>query len=336
MTVDLRRERERVRHLWHSYANSTPQHEFVCVGAAHLDTIVRLHKPVTSGRTNPVSRVSIRPGGVACNIACSLAKLGRQVTLHCLPPPAKVASRLRTLGIKRVNLGSAKYKCTYTAILNPDGELALGLADMDDYDAVQPAMLTRNFPGRQQGMLILDAAFNVDFIQTAARRARERGWLIAAAGTSPAKVAKLRDIPWSVLVLNEREAAALGDCGSPPALARRLAAATAGVVAVTCGAAGVYLHSGVTTWHQRPPQIEVVNANGSGDVFAAVLYAGLSTGMDLPILLRLATCAGAIHARGRRLNRNQLATAILDAYMCAQPCRVVPQSRQQHNKRNLA
>lgn len=259
--------------LTQAFASKWHATKFACLGAAHLDTITRLVEPAVRNRTNPVHAPTVRPGGVANNIACCLARLGAKVTLHCPPPPAVTSRQLRQLGIQRRNIGQRHHSCGYTAILKPDGELELGLADMEEYDRMGANLLPASFPGPGPGVLVLDAAFAPALMRAAAKQARAKDWQVVGAATSPAKVGRLRNIPFSLFVLNEAEARAFAGAGTAKTLATRIAKRTKGWVAITQGNKGACLATAGTTLQQHPPHCAITDTTGAGDAFTATLAA---------------------------------------------------------------
>lgn len=278
------------------------------MGAAHLDTITKLVAPARHGRTNPVHRTYSRPGGVACNIAAALARLGCPVTLFCPPPPTKVSHWLRAAGIQQRRLGTTAHGCSYTAVLDPAGELELGLADMADYDRMGKKYLPPSFPGRSRtGIAILDAAFKPALHRAAARQAQQAGWLVCGQATSPAKVMRLVDIPFDLFVLNETEAQVLTNQQAPATqLARTIAATTGGWVAVTQGSKGACLAADDKMHTVKPTQPRSSNTTGAGDAFTAALIAALSAARAAvwspAQALEFAVATGSAHARRKTRN----------------------------------
>ncbi len=117
----------------------------------------------------------------------------------------------------------------------------------------------------------------------------------------------LQAAPYLVKANIEEAAAALGE---PPATesdiwraAQRLLESspsdpspTDRIVALTAGRNGAYVICGRERWRAFPPQIQTVNAVGSGDSFLAGLVAGLVQKEPLETALRMAVAAGAANA----------------------------------------
>jgi ribokinase len=130
--------------------------------------------------------------------------------------------------------------------------------------------------------------------------ARADGARIAVSGSwTPQRLSTLKqrtDVPWDLLVLNEKEAAAA--CGQVYDAPRLLSGVAASVV-VTLGAAGAY---GVLNGEPVTAEAIVVPAldtTGAGDAFCAGLLAALIRGQRPACTLAFAACAAA-HLIGQR------------------------------------
>lgn len=119
----------------------------VCIGAANVDKKIKtVHKllPYTS---NPVtSHTSI--GGVARNVAENLGRLGQKVSLISIVGNDSEWQYVKELSnpfmdTDNVIVVEGQSTGTYTALLDADGEMYLGLADMSVYDAMTPDMLAK-------------------------------------------------------------------------------------------------------------------------------------------------------------------------------------------------
>lgn len=286
-----------------SNARMADRLDFIVCGGCHIDRQLQLTAPPQPGRTNP-ARLCERLGGVATNIAVQLAHLGAAVRLVGVQPAdslADIETRLAAAGIEPWLIPQDGDPPSYTAFLAPDGELMMGAATMDLYDAVSLPMI-RSGVKAPLAPLILDANFPAD---TIADMAGEFAGLrpLLAVGTSVAKVARLAPAlsNLNALVLNRAEAVALvGDRMPVDVMAGMLAARLSGdgVVLVSDGAdmAALADHQAVVT--ARPPQISLVNANGAGDVMAARLFYDLvrQPGCALTDRLQAALVAGAAYA----------------------------------------
>src|SRR5215475_13906112 len=126
--------------------------KILCIGAAHIDRRARAIAPVVAGSSNPV-RLSTGWGGVARNVAETLARLGAKVALLSRVGSDAEADRLigalAALGIDtgRVVRAPDAATASYTALIDPDGELVVGIADMAIYDGMDAAFFAPLRPG---------------------------------------------------------------------------------------------------------------------------------------------------------------------------------------------
>src|ERR687883_812684 len=117
-----------------------PTATIVCMGGVVAARVVRLAAPPVAGTSNPGSVVS-SPGGVARNIAENLARLGHRPTLVSVIGDDTVGTSLvtgvRAAGVdaRGVRTVPSEPTAEYIAILDPDGELVLGVAVMGVFDA---------------------------------------------------------------------------------------------------------------------------------------------------------------------------------------------------------
>ncbi len=117
-----------------------------CIGGAHLDRHGILRGPMVLGTSNP-GAVHVAFGGVARNVSENLARLGAEVTLvsrvGCDAAGREVRHHVANLGIDASLFTASETQPTasYTAILESGGELVIGLADMQVYEEITPAVL---------------------------------------------------------------------------------------------------------------------------------------------------------------------------------------------------
>ena len=290
------------------------------IGAAHVDQTIYLEGPVRLGRTNPASHSSIA-GGVAANIARHMASgaisLGRSGALIQFlgvtnsEQGGSLQRDLQTVGIKARFVALAGPAPSYTAILDPDGELVIGAACMDLYDAVTADDILPFIP--KTGCVVMDANFP-KVVLGAAADALPVAMSLFAAGTSVEKVRRLLPIMDRLdgLVLNRAEAAQLVADGSTAEMAQRLAVLMRprGFVLVSDGADVAALAQDGIVVERAPQPLETTgplkSVNGAGDAMAARLFALYLQGASrhrpssdmLNDLLQDALAAGAAFAAG--------------------------------------
>ncbi len=114
------------------------------IGAAHIDRIVRLDAPAVPGASNP-GRTTSRAGGVIRNAAETAARLGVGVRLVTRVGADAEAARVRDslsglpVTFAPLAVRSDVPTASYTAVLDPRGDLVIGLADMAAYETITPA-----------------------------------------------------------------------------------------------------------------------------------------------------------------------------------------------------
>ncbi len=263
----------------------------VCIGGSNIDRKLRSLAALQMGNSNPATS-SESPGGVARNVAENLARLGLPV--HLLSAFGEDAAG-RSLLVQATSLGmdcgasliaADAPTGSYTAVLNTDGSLALGLAQMDLCERMTPDFLRQCAAQRAQaGLILIDLNLPADSIRQLLLEAQVPGSapLVAVAVSAP-KMARLpldlRGL--SLLMLNRDELSACAGMSleSEADLARahqllserglQRLIVTQGADAIWFGAAGAALKS------LKPKRVKVVDVTGAGDAFAAGVCAGLS------------------------------------------------------------
>ena len=272
----------------------------VCFGAAHVDIQARAFGAIIASDSNPV-RTTRRHGGVARNVAAWLARLGCDVSLITRlgtdPEGDGVHAGLVALGIGCAGISRSATAATasYTAALDPAGELHVGLADMAIYDELKPALLDAGLTalGGADAWFI-DTNLPAPVIAHLAGRI-PTGILFAADTVSVAKAARLRGAcsRLSLLVTNTAEAPALIPSSSPTDAASKLHAAGIEHVVIGCGASGVLHASGnqVTSHPSLPAR--VADVTGAGDALAAGLLFAMLSGRPMDQAIQIAMTAAA-------------------------------------------
>jgi len=264
-----------------------------CIGGAHLDRHGVLAGPLVLGTSNP-GRVSSDFGGVARNVAENLARLGVPVSILSRVGDDEtgrgVRAHLGQLGIDTslVTISPTSQTASYTAILQTDGELVLGLADMQIYDEITPELIRPALPRLR--------AHNLWFADTNLPAAT-LGFLLDAAGEIPVaidavsvvKSRKLRPLLPRIPLLFANAAQAASIAETTPVLQL---GAHAGVI--TSGAAGITVWTGAEV-HSFPALPAVPrDVTGAGDALIAGTLFGLSRRLPLPEAARLGLAAAAI------------------------------------------
>jgi pseudouridine kinase len=309
-----------------------PEGRVIVIGGANIDFKCQSKAAMVAGTSNP-GHVSLAVGGVACNIARNLAKLGQPVALISAVGQDEFGERIlreaRAAGIDvSLTLFSTKPTGTYAALLDADGELTAAVSAMAAVDDLTPAYLaTREAALRQAAMVVADCNLSeaaLDRLAAICQAAQVR--LVLDAVSTP-KVKRLTRVlkagrPIHLLALNRDEAAALS--GKPvrnPAelrqAARTLHDAGIAQVLISRGA------SGVLASRAEPPLIDevapfpaqLVEVTGGGDAALAGTLHGLLQGRDLPEAARWGQAAAAMTVSAAETVSPTLSAAALQAYL---------------------
>ena len=266
----------------------------LAIGGAHVDRKGWLSAPHRPGASNP-GRWEAEAGGGAFNAARNMARLGHNVTL--IAPRGgdaaadMVARAAEDAGIEDCPLTFLdRATPSYSAILEPDGNLVTALADMALYDFI-PArrLLTSRLRKRlaEADLLLMDSNLPESALAAMAGAASGLGLPLAVIAVSPAKVVRWRHSISSItcLAMNQAEATALtGTQGQTPGdwravlsgkgLAGGLVTAGAGPVAAFAA-----LPSGPASTVLLPPPLDQVrDVTGAGDALASGYLDGWLSG----------------------------------------------------------
>ena len=271
-----------------------------CIGGCHVDVKATVDGPVVMGTSNPV-RVRRTSGGVACNVARWLARLGIPVTLHSMVGDDEAGRGLidrlggEGVGVEGIDVVPGASTAIYTALLDPDGGLVLGIADMGIYDRMDAGWAEGILGRLDSSLLLADANLTEAAIATIARG--KQGRRLVADPVSVSKATRMA--PWldriDAVFPDGGEAAALSGRDAPRAAAETLVRAGANVVVVTLGAGGVVVadESGSILRPVVTPR-RIVDVTGAGDALVAGYLFGLAAGEADPVGWGLAAASLAV------------------------------------------
>ena len=274
-----------------------------CIGGAHIDRRGVLREAMVLGTSNP-GTVYSDLGGVARNVGQNLARLGCSVLL-CSRVGSDEAGRAvlaQPLDTSLISVSQTSPTASYTAILEANGELVIGLADMGVYDEVTPVVLEPALPRlRQAGLWFIDTNLPGDTI----------AWLLDAAPVPVAvdaiSVAKskrlvglLPKIPY--LFCNLAQAGSIAgvslSCAEDGARALMGLGARRGVVSFGAHGIAVYENGAVTSMSalKATPR----DVTGAGDALVSGTLLGITRGLPLCDAARLGLAAAAITVESDR------------------------------------
>lgn len=278
--------------------------KLIGIGGGHIDRRGRIAGDYVAGASNPGSMREDIGGGtlnalrnaVQRGLACSLVSVrGGDAAGD------RVAHALAEAGIADLSATFLdRATPSYTALLDRNGELIAGFADMGLYDLAFPKQLRRSSIrdaiGRHDAVLC-DANVPQAGLERLVAASGDRP--VFAIGVSPAKIVRMRVILPSLacMFMNVREALALADIaeGGPAAIVGRLRAIGLRAGVITSGEDEVTIFDADSAHSLRPPSSDhVVDVTGAGDALAGVTISALVSGLPLAQAAREGVAAALI------------------------------------------
>ncbi|WP_246659138.1 carbohydrate kinase [Rhizobium sp. FY34] len=300
----------------------------VAIGGAVFDRKYRAKTTIVLETSNPVDGMRSF-GGVARNVAENLALLGTPTSFISILGKDETGSallaHLRECGIdvSQVIVTPDRPTAEYAAILDPAGDLVIGLADMGIFDLFQPAHLDRVWSHLASASLVFaDCNLPAETLGHLVVRRRSARFRLAVDAVSTHKVMRLpQDLSGiDLLFMNLDEANALLDRQGADSLddakvaARLLQQKGAREAVVTLGArgmavagmGGVQLFSAVKA---RP-----LDMTGAGDAMIAGTLHGLMASQDTYAAARTGALLGALTTESAASVHPELSQRFLDAH----------------------
>lgn len=272
----------------------------ICIGAAHVDIHARALAPIVEGSSNPVRTTQTR-GGVACNVAVWLAHIGATVSLISRvgndAAGDAVMRELDALGIDHSGLTRSTTcpTASYTAALDPTGDLHVGLADMAIYDEITPTMVDLALETTEPAdAWFIDTNLPTDVIHHIANRA-PASVLLAGDTVSAAKAPRVRAAcpRLGLLITNDAEVAAILDDTEMRNFTAGLR--DMGLDRTLIGRAedGIRVMDQAGESDHPSMASTIVDVTGAGDALAAGALYGIITGHPMDIAVRIGLAAAA-------------------------------------------
>lgn len=244
----------------------------VAIGGVTTDALFRTERPIEPATSNPAQLVRSF-GGVARNVAVTLARLGVPVTLCSAvgddDDGERALADLSAWGVDASAVVRVRGMRTasYAAICGPDGTLFAAACDARVFEAIalaDAAHLDR------AAWVFLDANPPPALIAHVLASRAHASWRLALDATSAPKASGLpHDLSAvDVLFANEREASVLGETSPQAAV-------------VTRGARGVTVAQGGRQTMLDAPPAAAVDETGAGDALVAGTLDGLVRGRSL-------------------------------------------------------
>jgi pseudouridine kinase len=249
----------------------------VVVGGANVDLKARSTAALVGATSNPGTVVRT-PGGVGRNVAENLARLGSRVALVSTvgsdPDGDWLVEETAAAGVDVSPVLRGGRTGRYVALLDADGSLVAGVADMAATDALGPDVLDVDLI-RSADLVVVDGnlpATTVDAVLAHGARVV----------IDPVSVAKARRIspllsrarPVYAITPNEDELAALGSVAE-------LHARGVEVVWVRRGPAGSLLSTAHSETGLEAPPATPIDVTGAGDAMLAAFCHRLLAGFSL-------------------------------------------------------
>jgi len=281
----------------------------VIVGSLNADLVVRTDRFPKPGETLHGSDLAILPGGKSANQAVAAGRLGGTVRMIGAVGDDGNGALLRdsvaAAGADTTHVAVRQGTATGTAVITVDahGENTIVISGGANATLTPDDLPAEAF--RDAAVLGLCLEVSIDVVLAAARAAHEAGVTVltnlSPFGDVPRELLDLTD----VLLVNEHEAAALGDHG----VARSI---------VTRGGDGSVVHDGDAAPVEVPAvPVEAVDTTGCGDAFMGAVALRLAAGDTLLEAARFAVGVGAYAATGAGAQASYPTTTQLEAFLRA-------------------
>lgn len=284
--------------------------DILCIGSVLWDIIGRAAVPLAPGGDVP-GRITRLPGGVALNIALTLARLGlRPGLLTAIGRDVEGEDLIRACMARGLDCGhihrTDRRTDVYMAIEAEQG-LVAAIADAHTLEAEGAAILRPLSDGSLgseaapwAGMIALDGNLTETLLTAIAGSALFARADLRVAPASPGKALRLVPLlshPGATLYVNLAEARQIGSCpeADAPGAAEALLALGGTRVLVTDGANPCAMGSGMGVLVGQPPQVAVRRITGAGDTFMAAHIVAERQGASAPQALEAALKAAALY-----------------------------------------
>jgi len=271
--------------------------DVVVIGGMNVDTLARISGETVPGSSNP-GETSTAHGGVGRNVAENLARLGSPVRLvGVVGDDAHGEDLLQQLRVLDVDVSRVRRSAdcatgTYTAVLDRDGGLVIGVADM----AATESLLPEHVPDetlRGASWLVLDGNLRADTIAHCLALADAWHVPVVLDPVGVAKATRLGRLPGlHTFTPNHDELLAWAGTDDVDAARAHAHAQGIDVVWLREGAEGSTLHTGDgAVTELRLPPAAVVDVTGAGDAMLAAYVHRLRAGVPVVEAAWFATAA---------------------------------------------
>ena len=279
------------------------RNDFICIGAVHSDYILRLKQNYFKNRTNPINQEE-NLGGVAFNIAKMLSFLNQNTKLYSLNCNKMQIKEIKLKGIKFHALDKKINQRYYTSILDKNGKMILGLANMDDYEKLIDHKNLKNYINKK---IILDLNLSLNSIKYIINRYSKKNY-ICVCGTSAHKVYKIKNLLKKIntIILNKQESLTLTNQKSiNESMAYLINKNKKLNIIITNGKNAVNAFINNINYSAHPPPTKIKNENGAGDALSSIFNYFFCNSFDGLDSLNKSICAGSLQASGYKFSKEK-------------------------------
>lgn len=263
--------------------------QVLCVGGANVDRKIWSKSVLQQGTSNPAES-SKSSGGVARNIGENLGRLGSDVSVLTVVGDDHEGHWLLEYTKAFVDITPSETirgqsTGTYTAVLDHDGEMTVGLAEMSIYDDVTPEFIDRKWGYfSSSDLIMLDTNFPADVLERIIERSRNENIQLCITPVSSPKAKKLPQdlmgVSWLIANKDEAEAisgVSINNEGDFFKAAELITQKGVERVVISRGDKGlIYFTSKGEAGALIPPAISVIDVTGAGDsLVAGIIYGHL-------------------------------------------------------------
>ena len=296
----------------------------IVIGGANVDISARSFEPIVDRDSNP-GRVSYSYGGVAHNIASNLAGFGIPVEYVTAFSRDNFGGQLvedcltRKMSLQHCQYFSDIGTSLYLAIVEPDGDMKVAIADMEILSHLDIDKLDGLFESlKEDDLLVLDTNLTVEQIDKLISRANCRIYVDPISTSKAVKISGYLD-KLEMLKPNRLEAEILS--GLPlkgpedyAGILKWFADKGCNSIVISMGADGLIGRKGEEMYHLSNTSVEIVNTTGAGDAFMAGYMYGQYHGQDFLTSLKYALASSAIALGSRDTVSSELSEELLQKY----------------------
>ncbi len=279
------------------------------IGSAGIDVKGRPSEDI-QWETMNMGRVRSRVGGVARNIAETLARL--EVETILLSAVGRDAAGRRVLKQCQDSGIETRYVCqipqvhtaTQMALLKPNGDLMTAVSDYHIMEHVDAEYLeSQRALFAEAAMIVIDATLSPEALEKLFFMADDHGVPVCVDPTAPNLAGNLRPYIDRMYMVSPNAAETTALCGlSIPAsdhksainTARHLVGLGAKIAVVTLGERGLAYADGGGGGFIPAPHPRVVDPTGAGDAFSGAVIFGLLNEVSLDEAMRLGVTAAVL------------------------------------------